>query len=77
MKTIFQYRYGPPGSLILEDLLAHRQNETDLLHMIELHRSQKVSPVISRLFPLTQTAEAFSHIMDGGVGKVVTPPWVK
>jgi NADPH:quinone reductase-like Zn-dependent oxidoreductase len=56
------------------DLLAHRQNESDLLHMIELHRSQKVSPVISRLFPLTQTAEAFSHMMDGGVGKVVITP---
>ena len=58
-------------------LLLHRQNEVDLLHMIDLHRSNQVSPVIDNVFPLEETAAAFQSMIDGGVGKAVITPGTK
>jgi NADPH:quinone reductase-like Zn-dependent oxidoreductase len=52
-------------------ILVHRPNQ-DLAFLSELLASGKVAPVIDRVYPLSDTAEALRHLGDGSaLGKVV------
>ena len=47
-------------------------NREDLVHMTELYEAGKVVPVVDRIYPLSQAAEAFRLIGEGrSLGKVV------
>lgn len=49
-----------------------RINQNDLIYMKELIESGKVKPVIDRIYPLSETAEAFRYYAEGHAkGKVV------
>ena len=41
------------------------QNRADLLVLKELIESGKVTPVIDRTYPLSQTGEAIGHVGEG------------
>jgi NADPH:quinone reductase-like Zn-dependent oxidoreductase len=49
-----------------------RSNQQDLLYIKELLETRKVSPVIDRCYPLSETAEAIRYLETGRArGKVV------
>jgi NADPH:quinone reductase-like Zn-dependent oxidoreductase len=51
---------------------AHKPNQKDLIFMKELLEAGKVTPVIDRRFPLSETAEAIRYLEAGHAqGKVV------
>jgi NADPH:quinone reductase-like Zn-dependent oxidoreductase len=53
------------------EILMHKPNK-DMDHMIELFEAGKVKPVIDRVYPLSETAEAMRYFGSGKhVGKVV------
>ena len=52
--------------------LSHHSSQEDLVFMAKLIEAGQVKPVIDRIFPLEQTAEAFQHYAAGHMrGKVV------
>ena len=52
--------------------LLYRHSKTDLMCIKELIEAGKVIPVISKIFPLEEAAEAFRYYGEGHVqGKVV------
>jgi NADPH:quinone reductase-like Zn-dependent oxidoreductase len=49
-----------------------RRNQEDLIAMSELMAAGKVTPVIDRTYPLSETAKAFRYLQAGHArGKVV------
>lgn len=53
-------------------LLGHIQNTNDINSIIDFCKSGKIKPVIDKYFDLTETAEAFSYLIQGRVkGKVI------
>ena len=59
------------GSKKVVFLLANT-NKEDLVHMTELYEAGKVVPVVDRMYPLSEAAEAFRLIGEGrSKGKVV------
>lgn len=53
-------------------MLMHKQNASDIGHMVRLCETGEVSVVIDRTYPLEQGAEAFRQLCEGRVfGKVV------
>jgi NADPH:quinone reductase-like Zn-dependent oxidoreductase len=52
-----------------------RRNKEDLIAMIDLMVAKKVTPVLDRTYPLSETAEAFHYMQAGHArGKVVITP---
>lgn len=53
-------------------LLMHKPNTKDLQEIAALYEAGKVKPVIDKVYPLSQTAEAVRHLGEGRArGKVV------
>lgn len=67
------------GALVMSPFVSHRlrpflalPSREDLLALTELIEAGKVTPVVDRTFPLTETAEAFDHVGGGHArGKTV------
>ena len=51
--------------------LTHTPKDKDLVFMRELLEAGKVVPVIDKVYPLSETAEAFRYMGEGPQGKVV------
>jgi 2-desacetyl-2-hydroxyethyl bacteriochlorophyllide A dehydrogenase len=52
--------------------LSHKRNKEDLVHMKELIEAGKVVPVVDRIYPLSEVAEAMRYLDQGRhQGKVV------
>ncbi|WP_020526191.1 NAD(P)-dependent alcohol dehydrogenase [Flexithrix dorotheae] len=53
-------------------ILAHKQNEKDIQHILSLIEENKIRTMIDKVFPLNEGAEAFSYLGNGlAKGKVV------
>ena len=56
--------------------LASKANQADLQFLKELIEAGKVTPVIDRTYPLSETADAMRHLEEGRArGKVVINVW--
>ena len=67
---ISKFEKGKSGKKI--GILIHRPNRKDLDFLSELYESGKLKPVIDRVYPHAETAEAFRYYGEGNFkGKVV------
>jgi NADPH:quinone reductase-like Zn-dependent oxidoreductase len=77
MGNFFQaYLFGPLVSLRGNKKLGSagitKPNQEDFLYLIELFEAGKVVPVIDRIYPLSEVAQALQYLEEGKAqGKVV------
>lgn len=62
MKAIVQYKYGSPGQ---EAPFVSTPNHDDLVTLKKLVESGKVHPVLDKVYPLADTADAYRYIGEG------------